>query len=219
VPLNVESIVFDMGGVLVRVYQPALFQRLEARLGLETGRLPEILWNSPPWRLAEVGAIRDAEYWRRIAPDLGLESQAAIQAFQRALFGPMQVDRRMLKLVQGLHGRYRTGLLSNASDVVTPQQIARRHGIVDLFDVTVISAHVGLAKPNPAIYRLVLGQLGCAPEATVFVDDSERNVKAAAGLGMRAIHFESYEELLLALQQAGVSLPDGATEAQDPANG
>ncbi len=46
-----------------------------------------------------------------------------------------------------------------------------------------------MRKPNPAIFRLALDRLGgLAPERTVFLDDSEGNVKAAKSLGMQAIH-------------------------------
>ncbi|MBL7183721.1 MAG: HAD-IA family hydrolase, partial [Anaerolineae bacterium] len=65
---------------------------------------------------------------------------------------------------------------------------------------------VGLAKPDPAIYQLALERLGTAPEATVFVDDYEPNVAAAAELGIRAIHFVGYEALTLALQKQEVIL-------------
>jgi HAD superfamily hydrolase (TIGR01509 family) len=110
----------------------------------------------------------------------------------------------MVDLLRRLHGPYRTGLLSNASDVVTPAFIAERYGLGGLFDVEIVSALVGLAKPDPAIYRLVLERLGTAPEATVFVDDNQPNVAAAAALGIRAIHFSGYEVLIADLRQWGV---------------
>ncbi len=205
--IDPAAIIFDFGGVLAHFYHPLLFQELETRLDLERGTLFEILWNSPDWRLAEIGAISDAEYWRRIGPCLGLKAQPAIRQLQAELFGAVQADPRLLDLIRRLRGRYQTGLLSNASDAVNPESLATRYGIVDLFDVIIVSARVGLAKPDPAIFRLALERLGCAAEATLFVDDHGPNVEAAAALGMRAIHFRDFETLLPALQQAGMSLP------------
>jgi len=184
------------------------FQEQEARLGLQPGNLAEMLWRSPNWRLAEVGAITDEEYWRRIAAGLGLHTPEAIRDFQQDLFRDAKTNPRMADLVRWLRGRYRTGLLSNASDIL-PRLLRERYGLDGLFDVEVISALVGLAKPDPAIYRLVLERLGTAPEATIFVDDYEPNVAAAAALGIRAIHFVGYEALILALPGQGVVLvPD-----------
>jgi beta-phosphoglucomutase-like phosphatase (HAD superfamily) len=48
------------------------------------------------------------------------------------------------------------------------------------------SAEEGLAKPRPEIYRRAAARLGLPPEACVFVDDYEANVRAAEELGMRA---------------------------------
>jgi len=199
-----QAIVFDLGGVLIQVYQQERFRGLEARLSLSPGRLAEILWSSDEHRLAEVGAITDAEYWRRIAPRLGLHTPEATVAFQHDLFGPVVVTQPMVDLVLRLHGRYRTGLLSNANDSATPAFIAKRYGLGGLFDVVIVSALVGLAKPNPAIFRLALEQLGTAPEATVFVDDQQPNVDAAAALGIQVVHFSGYEALIVELVQRGV---------------
>ncbi len=111
----------------------------------------------------------------------------------------------MADLVRRLHGPYRTGLLSNASDAVTPAFIAERYGLGGLFDVEIVSALVGLAKPDPAIFRLALERLGTAPEATIFVDDYPPNVAAAAALGIQALHFTGYEALIAELEQRGVA--------------
>jgi len=85
------------------------------------------------------------------------------------------------------------------------QTIAERYGLGELFDVEIVSALVGLAKPDPAIYRLALERLGTAPEATIFVDDYPPNVAAAAALGIQAIHFTAYGALIAELEERGVA--------------
>ncbi len=54
----------------------------------------------------------------------------------------------------------------------------------EMFDVIVDSHEVGMRKPNPAIYRLVLERLGVGPARSAFVDDVASNVAAAVGIGM-----------------------------------
>lgn len=208
--LDIEAIIFDFGGVMVDFRQIDSFQEQEARLGLQPGSLSEILWRSNNWRLAEVGAITDEEFWRRTGPGLGFHTPEAVRNFVQALLRDAKTDRRMADLVRRLRGRYRTGLLSNASDVL-PRLLGERYGLDGLFDVEVISAVVGLAKPDPAIYRLALERLGTAPEATIFVDDYEPNVAAAAELGIQAIHFVGYEALIPALQKQGAILAPDTT--------
>jgi epoxide hydrolase-like predicted phosphatase len=209
--MQIEAVLFDFGGVMATFFRPELFRALEDQLGLQPGSLSEILWRSPDWRLAEVGAIDDGEFWRRAAPRLGFgpqteRTEARIHDFKQSLFGGIEVDPDMVDLVRRLRSRYRTGLLSNTS-LSQPQQLLQRHGLEGLFDVVVLSAAVGLAKPDPAIYRLALQRLGTAPEATIFVDDSEPNVAAASEQGMRGMHFVGYDELVSALEMLGVNLP------------
>lgn len=208
--MQIKAVIFDFGGVMATFFRPELFQALEAELGLQPGSLSEILWRSPEWRLAEVGAIDEQEYWRRIAPRLGFQGQAEriqvrIRDLQRALFGDVEIDPNMVDLVRGLRSRYRTGLLSNTS-VSQPQRLVQRYNLEGLFDVVVLSAAVGLAKPDPAIYRLALQRLGAAAEATVFVDDYEPNVAAAAEQGIQGVHFAGYKALVSALEGLGVDL-------------
>jgi putative hydrolase of the HAD superfamily len=200
---DLEAIIFDFGGVLVSFEELDSFREQEAQLGLQPGSLAEMLWQSPDWRLAAVGAITDEEYWLRIGPRLGFSTPEAIRGFTESLFRDAQTDPQMANLVTRLGSQYRIGLLSNASDIL-PRLLGERYGLAGLFDVEVISALVGLAKPDPAIYQLALDRLGTAPEATVFVDDQEPNVAAAASLGIRAIQFVGYEELIAALQIEGV---------------
>ena len=78
----------------------------------------------------------------------------------------------------------RTGLLSNAGGCGRPDW-------PDLFDTVVLSGIAGVAKPDPAAYRLVAERLGVAPERCVFVDDLRRNVLGAAAVGMTGVHHSS----------------------------
>ena len=57
------------------------------------------------------------------------------------------------------------------------------------FDDIVLSGGVGIAKPDPAIYRLVCGRNGIEPSEAVFLDDSPINVAGAHAVGMSAFLF------------------------------
>lgn len=74
----------------------------------------------------------------------------------------------------------RVGLLSNSWGT----GISYRDGMDAIFDVQVISAEVGLRKPDPAIYQLAAQRLGLPPSRCAFVDDLPRNVEVAEELGM-----------------------------------
>jgi putative hydrolase of the HAD superfamily len=57
-----------------------------------------------------------------------------------------------------------------------------------LFDVVIDSSAVGMRKPDPAIYRLALQELGgVVPERAVFLDDHEGNIAGARAVGLHAV--------------------------------
>jgi putative hydrolase of the HAD superfamily len=77
----------------------------------------------------------------------------------------------------------RTGLLSNSWGT----QDYPRHLFGGLFDAVVISAEVGMRKPEERIFLHAAGLLGLSPGDCVFIDDVEANVMAAEAVGMTAV--------------------------------
>jgi HAD superfamily hydrolase (TIGR01509 family) len=82
----------------------------------------------------------------------------------------------------------------------------RELAIHDLFDAVVSSAEEGLAKPEAEIYRRAAERIGLSPEACVFVDDAEANVRAAEAVGMRGIVYrvDRGHDLAALLAELGV---------------
>ena len=88
----------------------------------------------------------------------------------------------------------RTAILSNMGDTVL-QAMERECDWLARFDVLVWSYQLQMAKPDAAIYRYALEKLGTRPEETLFIDDRQENVEAAAALGMKAMIFTTVENL------------------------
>jgi epoxide hydrolase-like predicted phosphatase len=128
----------------------------------------------------ETGELTAAEFEPRFAALLGVAPEGLIAR----LFGGMAPDEAMLAGVRAARAAgLRTGLLSNSWSVADydPGLLA------ELFDAWVISAEVGLRKPDPAIYALAAERMELPPEAIAFVDDLPGNLKPARALGMTTI--------------------------------
>jgi putative hydrolase of the HAD superfamily len=90
----------------------------------------------------------------------------------------------MYQALRDLRGRgFKVGLLSNSWGNSYPRELW-----TELFDATVISAEVGLRKPNGAIFQHALELIGLAAQECVFIDDIAHNVRAAEALGMIGLH-------------------------------
>jgi len=70
-----------------------------------------------------------------------------------------------------------------------------RWDFFELFDGILVSGEVGLAKPNPAIFRLLLDRYGLRADECLFIDDVPANIAAAEGLGIASHLFRSAERL------------------------
>jgi 2-haloacid dehalogenase len=111
----------------------------------------------------------------------------------------------------------RTYALSNWSAETYPLT-RERFPFLDELDGVVISGEVGLAKPDPAIFRELISRFDLNPGTTVFIDDWDRNVAAASDLGLIAIRFFDAEQLRHDLRALGLPLAAGEpAEAADAA--
>jgi 2-haloacid dehalogenase len=100
---------------------------------------------------------------------------------------------------------YEIHALTNWSTQTFP--IARqRYEFLDWFQHIVVSGEEKMIKPDPALYRVLLDQIGHEAANCIFIDDGVRNVEAAAALGFDAIHFESPEQLGEELIARGVAV-------------
>jgi putative hydrolase of the HAD superfamily len=96
----------------------------------------------------------------------------------------------MIACMRRLHGRgVRLALLTNNVREAELDWRALVPEIDELVEVVVDSSRVGLRKPDPAIFELVLRRLGVQPQRCLLVDDNLANVEAARALGIRALHY------------------------------
>jgi putative hydrolase of the HAD superfamily len=186
-PGPIRGVLFDFGGVLHDMRWDVA-RALEDTHGLPRGAIVETLYRTPTWEALQCGR-GDRAAWLAESHRL-LESRAGrplppLHDEWRAAQGAIAAN---VALVRALRPPYRLGVLSNA-DASLPDRLRAPLAIHDLFDVVVCSAEVGMAKPDPAIYRLAAERLGLPPEACVFIDDAEPNVEAARAVGMAAIYF------------------------------
>lgn len=186
----IESVFFDLGGVILRTEYQAPREHLAERLGLSYDELVRLVFDSESSRRASLGEMRPEAHWEAVAARLGVPNEG-IPALRAEFFGGDVVDRELLELIRSLRPARRTGLISNAWQ--DGRDHAKKNGIADAFDVLIFSAEVGLVKPDPAIFRVALNTVGTVAERAVMIDDFAENVAAARAVGMHGIVFSDAE--------------------------
>lgn len=193
-PSDIKAIIWDMGGVLLQSVDNHPRKTLAQRYAIDLRDLCELVFDSPSARLASVGKITEDEHWENVGSAVGVNPQD-LGDFQRQFWSGDRVDQVLYKFIQDLRTRYHTALLSNAWSG-TRKALVEYYDCLDVFDQVVISAEVGLAKPDPAIYLEMLRRLNVKPHQAVFVDDLLENIEAANRLGIHGIRFVHTEQAI-----------------------
>jgi putative hydrolase of the HAD superfamily len=192
--MPVDAVVLDVGGVLERTPPTGWQQRWAAELGMPLAELGRRI--REPGRAGRLGDITEAQWQAAVqrALDLSPEQLALFTAdFWEEYLGTPNTE--LIDWFRGLRTRVRTGILSN-SFVGAREREQERYGFPDLTDALVYSHEVGIAKPDPAVYRLVCARLRVPPERTVFVDDHEEALLGARAVGMTGVLFESSAQVI-----------------------
>jgi putative hydrolase of the HAD superfamily len=191
-------VIFDWGGVLTSPILDTVSAWLEAE-GIDRDSYAAAMrpWvkrayggdeAESPIHALERGEVTDEEFEATLAALLvGVDGGpvAAAGLLQR-MFAASSLQGQMLDLVKELRaGGILTGMLSNSWGTSDGYP---RHLFGELFDDVVISAEVGMRKPEERIFRLATGRLGLEPQECAFVDDVEHNILAARALGFLTVH-------------------------------
>lgn len=139
---------------------------------------------------ANLGLIKDNQFHGAMAERLGLP----IAHWHHVVQGVEQPNSELLDYITGLHRSYKTGILSNANRGVLDKKIGRKR-LEDVFDAVVVSAEVGVAKPDIQMYKLALERLGVKPQECIYIDDKQSFVDAAQSIGMVGLRYEDTAQI------------------------
>lgn len=203
-PATSPTVVFDVGNVLVRWDPHLLYRDLipdeEKRRWFMTN-VCTAAWNieqdrGRSWEDGVALLVKSHPEWER-------EIRAYDERWHDTV--PGLVDDSVAVLAELKAKGEKVYAITNFSREKWAQCLIR-FPFLTSFDGVVVSAHEGLLKPDPAIYRVLMERYGLAAGDCIFIDDSARNIESARGVGMQAVHFVEPIDLRAALRGLGVAL-------------
>jgi len=200
--IRVKAVIFDIGNVLVPWNPRLLYRKLipdEREMERFLAEICTSEWNETlDTGIDFSAAIEDLA---RRFPGQAALIRAYDERWGEMLGAPVEENVALIKELKA-KGRPLYAL-SNWSAV---KFRASRPGLafLDLFDDIVVSGEVGLMKPSPEMFNLLLARHHLKPEETVFIDDTVRHVEGARRIGMNAVHYESSRRLREELELLGV---------------
>jgi putative hydrolase of the HAD superfamily len=195
-----DALIVDYGGVLTTSIQDSM-QVFANEEGIELQDLARIALaayvegDDDLVTAFETGRMSEEDFSLEFAQRLAMATGKEIdpERFVARMFGGVRLEEGMLDTVATTRtAGYKTALLSNSWGLGGyPRERFR-----DLFDVVVISAEVGMRKPQPEIFRFTTDKLGVEPSRCVFVDDHPGHLKAAMAEGITTVLHRSPAETI-----------------------
>jgi 2-haloacid dehalogenase len=202
---QITTVVFDLGGVLINWDPRHLYRKFfgddEVAMERFLTEVCTMEWNAQldagrPFGEA-VAALAAAH------PDQADLINAYRDRWPEMLGEPLGETVVILRELR--RAGYRTYALSNWS-AETFAITRSLHPFLGELDGILISGEVGVNKPDPAIFRELFSRFDIWPAKTVYIDDWDLNVAAAAGLGMTAVQFFDAARLRADLRALGLPL-------------
>jgi len=180
---TLSAVVFDLDGVL-RHFDRDAEREVEMRHGLAPGALISAAFGDDLGRRLVVGAIDWPEFADGLADRIGRPATDDFLAMRAVL------DVAAIDLVHHIRDRGRIVALLTNGTLRTDEELAE-HGIADAFDHVFNAARLGVAKPDPEIYRQVTEVLAVPTTEIGFIDDHLPNIDSAAEFGWHTHHYVS----------------------------
>ncbi len=198
--MSVRSVMFDLGGVLVRVEPERLLEVLPK--GEAAHAQVARLMDDPAWAVPfELGHVTPRQFFEQLAQHLSVT--CSFERFVEVWNGMLSENADTIKLIERLRERYTLLVLTN-TNVFHDEYIRRTWPRVGRVHHWVASYQVGIRKPDPQMFQLAVRRTGVSPDATVYIDDRADHVAAARQLGLTAIQFTPGMKLEEELRAVGV---------------
>lgn len=187
--MNIRTIIFDMGGVIITIDQQEAVRRFKA-LGLQDAEQQlDPYTQGGIFGDLEAGRITAEEF--RIALSKQVGRELSYDECRHAWLGYCgDVPQRNLQLLTRLRQEgCRLILLSNTnpymmSHVLSPAFDGSGHPLSHYLDALYMSFEMKVMKPDETFFRRVLMAEQTIPSECLFVDDGPRNVAVASQIGI-----------------------------------
>ena len=191
----IKNLIFDLGNVLYDID----FKKMNAAftsIGIEGMDKHFTLNKSHPLFLElEMGFVNEQEFYEgvRNLVNLPLSNDQIQFAWNALLVG---FRKNSIEWIKQNNTKYNTFLYSNTNQIHHDYFIAEfennvaAYPFVSLFKKPYYSHEMGMRKPDPASFTYILEKEGLVASETLFIDDNEPNIIAAASVGLQVLHLK-----------------------------
>jgi 2-haloacid dehalogenase len=200
-PGSIEAVVFDVGGVLVDWDPRHLYRKIFADENRMETFLAQVC--TPSWHAQhDLGVPFSSSIPALISdhPECANEIRAWADRFEEMWKGPVSGSVGLFAAMRASHNRRPIYAATNWGS--ENWRLAKTlFPFLEWFDGELVSGDVGLLKPDPRFFELLVRRFNLTPRSTLYIDDNTENVREAARTGFVVYHFTGAEGLSRRLEQ------------------
>lgn len=204
---NIQWIVFDLGGVVVKLNIDGALEALARRSDTDRNLIKSFMGardesNLSPDEKLQLGLLEIDQY-------VALLNQALRRRLTREEIVDLRLqviqgeDEEVLEIIRALSVRRKVACFSNTHAIHWDHMLANYQSF-RLWRRAIASHLIHAAKPDPKAFAIACRELRAAPAECLFIDDALANAEAALAAGWHAIHFKGAAALREELQEYGL---------------
>jgi len=188
----ITTIIFDFGDIFINLEKEAQIEAFK-KLGLP-GPNDELIAVNDLFEKGQISELQFIETFQKFIPNASIDE---IRVAWNSIIGDFPLYR--LEFLQLLTRKYKLFLLTN-TDEIHISRFEHNVGIsffsdfYQCFEKVYYSYEMGMRKPDPAVFRMILNKYDLSPKRTLFIDDKKVNTDAAASLGIHVWNLQVGQE-------------------------
>ena len=195
---NIKHIIFDLGNVILNIeYQKTIneFNKIgiqDASVFYSQSIQQEI------FNLLETGKISEFDFLIEVNKLCPKASHKQILSAWNALI--LDLPQKRISLINKLKSNFSIYLLSNTNaihinEIIKKIGVKKYNSFYNLFNKVYYSHEIGLRKPNPEAFNIILNENDLNVNEVLFIDDSIQHIKTAKKLGIKTYHLTKDESI------------------------
>jgi putative hydrolase of the HAD superfamily len=204
---GVKAIIFDIGGVLELAKERAS-QKYTKTKGVHEFVAKDLKISldqyfdaiDSTYSDSVEGKISEKKALIIMAKNLKISPKKLEKIYQRGYKKNFKTNKELYKFAFNLRKQgYKIAILSDQWHISKKALVNPK--VTKKFNTAIISCDVGMRKPDPKIYRLILKKLKIKPSESLFIDNQLWNIVPAKNLGMKTVLFKNNKQLFKQLEK------------------
>lgn len=200
IPLNINTFIFDLGGVIIDLDEQATIQSFSKLSKIPEQDILDIVSNSHLFQDYEKGLVSDDVFRKGVNKAFGTTlSDAQIDTCWNAMLKSITIDR--LNLLLSLKEKYKVIVLSNTNSIHIKafnkilEKVSGKDSLTFFAHHVFFSHKLNMRKPDEEIYREILRLSASNPTESLFMDDKLENLRGAHKTGIQTMQINSPDEI------------------------